>query len=45
MGLRDIERFHRVAEALSEQETLASQARIDMEKYGAQRLEEGALMP
>jgi aryl-alcohol dehydrogenase-like predicted oxidoreductase len=45
MGLRDIERFHRVAEALSEQETLASEARIDMEKYGAQRLEEGALTP
>ena len=45
MGLRDIERFHRVAEALSEQETLASPARIDMERYGAQRLEEGALTP
>ena len=45
MGLRDIERFHRVAEALSEQETLASEARVDMERYGAQRLEEGALTP
>ena len=43
MGLRDVERFHRIAEALSEQETLASEARADLERYGAQRLEEGAL--
>lgn len=43
MGLRDVERFHRIAEALSEQETLASEARADLERYGAQRLKEGAL--
>lgn len=45
MGLRDIERFHRVAEALSEQETLTSKEQADLEKYGTQRLEEGALTP
>ncbi len=45
MGLRDVERFHRVAKALSEQETLTSDARTDLERYGAQRLEEGALTP
>ena len=46
-GIRmmDVERFHRVAEALSEQETLAAAARTDLERYGAQRLEEGALTP
>ena len=43
MGLRNVERFHRIAEALSEQETLASEARADLERYGAQRLKEGAL--
>ena len=45
MGLRDVERFHRVAEALSEQETLTSEEQADLEKYGAQRLAEGALTP
>jgi len=43
IGLRDVERFHRIAEALSEQETLTSEARADLERYGAQRLKEGAL--
>ena len=45
MGLRDVERFHRIAEALSEQETLTSEEQADLEKYGARRLEEGALTP
>ena len=45
MGLRDIERFHRVAEALSERETLTLEERTDLERYGAQRLEKGALTP
>ena len=44
-GLRDVERFHRVAEALSERETLTPEEQVDLEKYGAQRLEEGALTP
>ena len=43
MGLRDVERFHRIAKALSEQETLASAARTDLERYGAQRLKDGVL--
>ena len=45
MGLRDVERFHRIAEALSEQETLTPQEQADLERYGAQRLKEGALTP
>ena len=45
MGLRDIERFHRIAEALSEQETLTSEEQAALEKYGTQRLEAGALTP
>ena len=45
IGLRDVERFHRIAEALSEQETLTPDERADLEKYGAQRLQEGALTP
>ena len=45
MGLRDVERFHRIAEALSERETLTPEEQADLEKYGAQRLEEGALTP
>ena len=44
-GLRDVERFHRVAKALSEQETLTPAERAALEKYGAQRLQEGALTP
>ena len=43
MGLRDVERFHRIAEALSERETLTPEERTELEKYGARRLEEGAL--
>ena len=43
MGLRDIERFHRVAKALSEQETLTSQAKTGLETYGAQLLQKGKL--
>ena len=43
MGLRDVERFHRIAKALSEQETLTPEEQTDLEKYGAQRLEEGSL--
>ena len=45
IGLRDIARFHRVAKALSEQETLAPAALSAMETYGAQRLKAGALTP
>ena len=45
MGLRDVERFHRVAEALAEQETLTPEEQADLERYGAQRLEAGALTP
>ena len=45
MGLRDVERFHRIAEALSERETLTPEEQADLEKYGAQRLEAGALTP
>ena len=43
MGLRDIERFHRVAKALSEQETLTSEAKTAMETYGARMLQKGKL--
>ena len=43
MGLRDIERFHRVAKALSEQETLTSEAKTGLETYGAQLLQKGKL--
>lgn len=43
MGLRDIERFHRVAKALSEQETLTSEAKTGLETYGAQMLQKGKL--
>ena len=45
MGLRDVERFHRIAEALFERETLTPEEQADLEKYGAQRLEAGALTP
>ena len=45
MGLRDVDRFHRVAAALSEQETLTPDEQAELEKYGAQRLQEGALTP
>ena len=38
-------RFHKIAEALSERETLTPEEQADLEKYGAQRLEEGALTP
>lgn len=41
MGLRNIERFHRVAEALSEQETLTSEMKKVMETYGARMLQNG----
>ncbi len=41
MGLRNIERFHRVAKALSEQETLTSEAKTAMENYGARMLQNG----
>lgn len=43
MGLRNIERFYRVAEALSEQETLTSEAKTGLETYGARMLQEGKL--
>ena len=43
MGLRDVERFHRIAKALAERETLTRDEQTDLEKYGAQRLEAGAL--
>ena len=45
MGLRDVERFHRIAKALAERETLTPEEQTDLEKYGAQRLEAGALTP
>ena len=45
MGLRGVERCHRVAEALSKQETLTPEEQAALEKYGAQRLQEGALTP
>ena len=45
MGLRDVERFHRIAKALAERETLTPDEQTDLEKYGAQRLQEGALTP
>jgi len=43
MGLRDIERFSRVANALSERETLTPQERADMEAYGSRMRQEGKL--
>lgn len=43
MGLRDIERFHRVAKALSEQETLTSEMKTAMEAYSARMLQNGKL--
>ena len=43
MGLRDIERFHRVAQALSEQETLTSKAKTGLEIYGARMFQKGKL--
>ena len=43
MGLRDVERFHRVAEALSEQETLTSEVKTAMETYGARMLQKGKI--
>ena len=45
MGLRDVERFHRIAKALSEQETLTPEEQAELEKYGAQRLQAGLLTP
>jgi len=43
MGLRDIERFSRVANALSERETLTPQERADIEAYGSRMRQEGKL--
>ncbi len=43
MGLRDIERFHRVAAALSDQETLTSEAKTGLETYGRRMFLKGKL--
>ena len=43
MGLRNIERFSRIAKALSERETLTPQEKTELETYGLQMRQEGKL--
>jgi len=43
MGLRDIDRFRRVAQALSERATLTPEERSDLEEFGAHMRAEGRL--
>jgi len=42
-GLRDADRFCQIADALSERDTLTSQEKVDMETYGSQMRDSGAL--
>jgi len=43
MGLRDVERFSRIANALSERETLTSPEKVNIEAYGSQMRQDGKL--
>ena len=38
MGLRDIDEFKRVVDAISERDTLTAAEKLEMEQHGAMRL-------